>query len=114
MPKKKTETAPVVSPAVAKEAAAVVKKAPAKPRAKKVPEVEPKKTKAVTHRHKKLEASVEVVAAVSAVAALTPEQIHNEIAAIAYSYYEARGYQPGSPDEDWVRAEQEFWSRLSK
>ena len=33
---------------------------------------------------------------------------HQEIAALAYSYWEARGYQGGSPEEDWFRAEQEL------
>ena len=33
---------------------------------------------------------------------------HAEIAALAYSYWEARGYQGGSPEEDWFRAEQEL------
>jgi len=31
-----------------------------------------------------------------------------EIARLAYSYWEARGYQGGSPEEDWLRAEQEL------
>ncbi len=30
------------------------------------------------------------------------------IAELAYSYWEARGYQGGSPQEDWLRAEQEL------
>ena len=30
------------------------------------------------------------------------------IAELAYSYWEARGYQGGSPWEDWFRAEQEL------
>jgi len=34
-----------------------------------------------------------------------------EIAALAYSYWEARGCQGGSPDEDWGRAEQELYAR---
>jgi hypothetical protein len=34
------------------------------------------------------------------------------IARIAYSYWEARGYQGGSPEEDWCRAEQEYHLRL--
>lgn len=31
-----------------------------------------------------------------------------EIARLAYSYWEARGFQGGSPEEDWCRAEQSF------
>jgi hypothetical protein len=31
-----------------------------------------------------------------------------DIAILAYSYWEARGCQGGSPEEDWVRAEQEL------
>ena len=31
-----------------------------------------------------------------------------EIARLAYSYWEARGYQGGSPEEDWLRAEQQL------
>jgi hypothetical protein len=30
------------------------------------------------------------------------------IAQLAYSYWEARGCQGGSPEEDWLRAEQEL------
>ena len=33
---------------------------------------------------------------------------HEEIARLAYSYWEARGYQGGSPEEDWRRAEEEL------
>jgi len=33
---------------------------------------------------------------------------HEQIAKIAYGYWEARGFQPGSPEEDWLRAEREF------
>jgi len=31
-----------------------------------------------------------------------------DVARLAYSYWEARGCQGGSPEEDWVRAEREF------
>jgi hypothetical protein len=31
-----------------------------------------------------------------------------QIASLAYSYWESRGYQGGSPEEDWLRAEQEL------
>jgi hypothetical protein len=32
------------------------------------------------------------------------------IARLAYSYWEARGRQGGSPEEDWLRAEQQLRS----
>jgi len=35
---------------------------------------------------------------------------HEDIAALAYSYWVARGFQDGSPEEDWLRAEQELCS----
>ncbi|HEX3745193.1 MAG TPA: DUF2934 domain-containing protein [Bryobacteraceae bacterium] len=31
-----------------------------------------------------------------------------QIAALAYSYWEARGFQGGSPEQDWLRAEREL------
>ena len=34
-----------------------------------------------------------------------------EIAFLAYSYWEARGCQDGSADEDWLRAEEELRAR---
>ncbi len=34
-----------------------------------------------------------------------------EIACLAYSYWEARGRQGGSAEEDWLRAEQELRNR---
>jgi len=34
-----------------------------------------------------------------------------EIARLAYSYWEARGYQGGSPEEDWYRAVEELRKR---
>jgi len=35
----------------------------------------------------------------------------DEIAVLAYSYWEARGCKNGSPEEDWFRAERELRSR---
>ncbi|HLY16167.1 MAG TPA: DUF2934 domain-containing protein [Bryobacteraceae bacterium] len=37
----------------------------------------------------------------------------DEIAQLAYSYWEARGYQGGSSEEDWLRAEQELRGSLA-
>jgi hypothetical protein len=36
---------------------------------------------------------------------------HKEIAELAYSYWEARGRQGGSAEEDWLRAERELTGR---
>jgi Protein of unknown function (DUF2934) len=36
---------------------------------------------------------------------------HEQISALAYSYWEARGRQGGSPEEDWLRAETELRGR---
>ena len=35
---------------------------------------------------------------------------HQEIAQLAYSYWEQRGYTGGSSEEDWLRAERELRS----
>ena len=45
----------------------------------------------------------------AAAAELLPE--HEEIARLAYSYWEARGRPEGSPEEDWLRAERTLQSR---
>ena len=31
-----------------------------------------------------------------------------QVAHLAYSYWKARGYQGGSPEEDWLRAEEQL------
>ena len=38
---------------------------------------------------------------------------HEEIARLAYAYWEARGGQHGSPQDDWYRAERELLRRPS-
>jgi hypothetical protein len=40
-----------------------------------------------------------------------PEITHADVALLAYSYWVERGYQGGSPEEDWTRAEAELHSR---
>jgi hypothetical protein len=35
------------------------------------------------------------------------------VARVAYSYWEARGFTGGSPEEDWLRAEREVRSNLA-
>lgn len=39
---------------------------------------------------------------------------HDEIAALAYEFWQARGCPFGSPEEDWFRAERELRDRASK
>jgi len=43
-----------------------------------------------------------------AVTAVSTESFQDAVARLAYSYWEARGYQGGSPEADWLRAEQEL------
>ena len=43
------------------------------------------------------------------VSTVTFEEVDQDaIARLAYSYWEDRGYADGSPEEDWLRAEQEL------
>jgi hypothetical protein len=37
---------------------------------------------------------------------------HEDIARLAYALWEARGCAGGSPEEDWLRAEQELLAKL--
>jgi hypothetical protein len=47
----------------------------------------------------------------SAVSVVPAQPSHDEVARLAYSYWESRGYQGGSSEEDWVRAELELRAR---
>src|SRR4051794_9234853 len=58
---------------------------------------------AASHKHTKSKKATEV-ADTPAPRTVTQE----DIAALAYSYWEARGYHGGSPEEDWLRAEREL------
>jgi hypothetical protein len=62
------------------------------------------------HRNPAVTARSESAATPSAAA---PASIpFDEIAQLAYSYWEARGYQGGSPEQDWLRAEHELRAGL--
>lgn len=69
---------------------------------------------AVPARHKpattkRLKRADPLVAAESSVTQPAPDApTQEQIAFLAYSYWEARGYQGGSPEEDWLRAEREL------
>ena len=47
-------------------------------------------------------------AALTAAAASVSEPSQEEIAKLAFLYWEARGCMGGSPEEDWLRAEREL------
>jgi hypothetical protein len=54
----------------------------------------------------------EVLSVSTAVASEAPaESYQDAVARLAYSYWEARGYQGGSPEADWLRAEQELLAK---
>jgi hypothetical protein len=58
--------------------------------------------------------------AAAAAAVMAPEKVSDavpsqeEIAVLAYFYWEARGGQDGSAEEDWLRAEQELFERIAQ
>jgi hypothetical protein len=92
MPKRKTVEKPAIETAAA---AADLKKrsrsAATKPN-----------TPAATHKRATKKIAIEV----SEPQVYVPT--HDDIARLAYSYWEARGHAHGSPSEDWIRAEQEL------
>jgi hypothetical protein len=46
-----------------------------------------------------------------ALATVSEDSIREEIARLAYLFWEKRGGTGGSPEEDWLRAEQEILAR---
>jgi len=55
--------------------------------------------------------SVVPVEAAAEPVVVAAEPTYEQIAALAYTYWEERGYQGGSQEEDWLRAEQELRTR---
>lgn len=100
--KRTSENDLVVSGAGA--AAPVRRKVAARPRAKRA--AEPVETLAPAAEQETVAPQADAVAPV---AAYVPSQ--DEIAKLAYSYWEARGCQGGCPEEDWLRAEGELRNR---
>jgi len=62
----------------------------------------------VTRKHTIAAAAETSDSAVSSQATSPDAPTFDAIAHLAYSYWEARGYQGGSPEEDWLRAEREL------
>jgi hypothetical protein len=56
---------------------------------------------------------VDAVAAAPTPAAVV-KPTNEQIAALAYSFWEARGYQGGSEEEDWLRAEKQLSASSAK
>jgi hypothetical protein len=75
------------------------------------------RSNAVTHKHKKATPVAQpaegtpVEEAVEMKRPTTATPSHEEIAMRAYFYWESRGFQGGSPEDDWFRAERELLSR---
>ena len=67
--------------------------------------------KAVTHKHKKATIAAAPAEPVAVSAAPVAEPTYEEVAKLAYSYWEARGYQGGSQQDDWFRALTELRNR---
>jgi hypothetical protein len=93
MPKKT-----VTNETVAAAPARVTKPKTTRTAAAKVEVVSKPRVKSVKHSKAAAPAAIHV----------EPVNAHEAIAKIAYGYWEARGFQPGSPEQDWLRAEQEY------
>ena len=72
----------------------------------KTPRTAPVVAVASTPRVKSVKHSKAAVAPV--VAETVSVNAYDQIARIAYGYWEARGFQPGCPEQDWLRAEREY------
>jgi hypothetical protein len=70
----------------------------------------PARRKTAAARRPRMTAEPVAPPATSPVLALPSRE---EIALLAYSYWEARGCQGGSPENDWIRAEQELSARAT-
>ena len=95
MPKRKSVEAAEAAPVVA-EPKKTVRKAATKPQSAPM--------SAAHKHHSKKNAEPVMETPTAAPISITREAI----AQLAYSYWEARGRQDGSPDQDWLRAEQEL------
>ena len=58
-----------------------------------------------------VEPVAEILSPATPVASSYAAPAYQDIARLAYTYWEARGCQGGSPEQDWLRAEQELYVR---
>ncbi len=102
---------PAAKPTIANENAAVTKPRAARTKAAKTtPVVEvasSPRVKTVKHSKAPVQA-VEPTFEAAKIGEFAQISVHDQIAKIAYGYWEARGFQPGSPEQDWLRAEREY------
>jgi len=78
----------------------------------------PARVKNTVARKPKNSAAAENTESMSALSSIpitstTTAPTYDDIAQLAYSFWEARGYQGGSPEEDWLRAEEALSSSLA-
>jgi hypothetical protein len=98
MPKRK--------PVEAAEPASVVAE-PKKKTVRSAAAAKPKSTAApVAHKHHQKNTTVESIETPPVLVIAKPT--HNDVSLLAYSYWEARGFQGGSHEQDWFRAESEL------
>ena len=105
MPRTKKTTEPEVSPVAATKQPK--RKRTATPKSDTA--ATPKPATAASHKHTTKKASQQAETNESPVRTISSE----EIARLAYSYWEARKFAPGSPEEDWLRAEQQLRAEIT-
>jgi hypothetical protein len=103
---RKTETSVNIVPNVASAAPARRKTAAPRTRATVTPAA------MLTQPASEEEVATPVFTAVSEAVRTEYLPSHEEIAALAYTYWVERGYAHGSPDKDWLRAEAELRQRV--
>jgi hypothetical protein len=101
MARKSTETRSIISTDGGAAAA------PASRRTARVTPTQRTSAATPTETPKKQATAASTAASAGETAVLQPE----EIAKLAYSYWQERGGHHGSPEQDWVRAEQELLRR---
>jgi hypothetical protein len=75
----------------------------------------PRITRSAAAKHTKAQIVDQVTepAEIAIAATAFSQDRHEEVAKLAYGFWEARGYEHGHESEDWLRAEAEYLSRCS-